>query len=155
MRDALISFGAEYLIGIVVLVFLLYFFLAHRRKRRRMLLLSLVSLPLTYIAGLIGGILYFNPRPFVVDHVTPLIAHAANNGFPSDHTLLSAALATIVLVFNRKLGLLLWALAFVVGALRVLAWVHHWVDIAGAAGIALIVVFFSFLLVRRSRWWHR
>lgn len=152
--NTLIIFSAEYLIGLVALLFLLYFFIAWRHRKRKLLLLSCISLPLSYVAGLLGGSLYYNPRPFVVDGITPLITHAANNGFPSDHTLLGAALSTIVLVFNRPLGILMWALTLLVGAARVWAGVHHWVDIAGGALISLVVVFLTYVALRNTRWYR-
>ena len=33
----------------------------------------------------LAGALYAHPRPFVVFHAAPLVAHAADNAFPSDH----------------------------------------------------------------------
>lgn len=155
MYDSLIIFGAQYLIGIIALFFLLYFFLAYPRKRQRMLLLSLISLPLAYVLGKLAGYFYLNPRPFVVDQVLPLITHAANNGFPSDHTLFSAALATVVFLFNRRLGIFLWVLALLVGVSRVLAGVHHPIDIAAGAAISAASVYVVHALLRHTRWWHR
>ena len=41
----------------------------------------------------LGGHFYYDTRPFVRDHVKPLFAHAPDNGFPSDHALLTSFLA--------------------------------------------------------------
>jgi undecaprenyl-diphosphatase len=102
-----------------------------------MIALSVISLPLAYIFSKITSIIYFDPRPFVVGHFTPLITHAPDNGFPSDHMLLASAIASIIFAYNKKLGVVAWVIAFVVGASRVLAGVHHWIDILGSAVIAV------------------
>ena len=65
---------------------------------KKVLPLGVISLPLTYVLGVIARSLYFNPRPFMVSGVEPLISHAADNGFPSDHTLLLASIASLVFI---------------------------------------------------------
>ena len=42
------------------------------------------------------------PRPFVVQHVAPLFPRDADNGFPSDHTLLATFFAVCVFFYSRK-----------------------------------------------------
>ena len=54
--------------------------------------------------------------------------------------LLAATVASIVFVYNRTLGACLWVLAVLVGISRVMAGVHHIVDIFAAALIAVIAV---------------
>ena len=100
------------------------------------MIFAVLLLPLSYIAAKIISHFYFDPRPFVVGNFTPLIPHAADNGFPSDHTLLGAAIAFAIFRFNKKLGLLLLFFAILVGFSRVLAGVHHASDIAGSIVIA-------------------
>ena len=87
--------------------------------------------------------MYYDPRPFVTGHIAPLFPHPAANGFPSDHTLLAMVLAMCVLFYSRKWGVALVALAAAIGAARVAAHVHHWVDILGAMALAVIAVFIS------------
>lgn len=95
---------------------------------------------MTYALGLIGNYLYYDPRPFVVGHFTPLIAHVADNGFPSDHTLLAACLAALGTYWNRWLGSLLWIIAIVIAVARVYVGLHHPIDVLGSIGIALVGV---------------
>src|SRR5919199_4897641 len=54
-----------------------------------------VLLVLSYVFAQIGGFVYNDPRPFAVEHFQPLLAHAADNGFPSDHALVAAALVAL------------------------------------------------------------
>lgn len=113
------------------------------RRREGKLLLGLT----TAVAGVLGLLLivlasnlYVDRRPFVVHHVVPLIPHAADNGFPSDHTTLSMVIALSVLTVSRRWGLVAIVAALGVGAARVAAEVHTPIDIAGAVLIALIAV---------------
>jgi len=152
--EALIIFAAKYLIYIVVAVFVVFFFFARRRAKRKLLLLSVISLPLAYMVGWLAGLMYYNPLPFVESGIAPMFAHAANNGFPSDHMLLAATLAMLVLLFNRRLGILLWMLAILVGVARVVAGVHHAADIIAAAAIATLVVWLAHLCIKKKVWYR-
>ena len=99
-------------------------------------------------AGLLlaSAMAWNDPRPFVVDGIPPLLPHAADNGFPSDHTTASALVAGVVLCFQRRAGIALLALATAVGAARVAAHVHHIPDVlaglligVGAAMLAVVL----------------
>lgn len=130
--------------GVIALV---YFLKISREKKIEMAVFVIVTLPAIYLTARIASLLYFNPRPFVVGNFTPLIEHANNNGFPSDHTLLSAAIAMVVYFFNKKVGVFLLILAFLVGLARVLAGVHHFVDIIGSVAIAIAIAFLMYKFV--------
>lgn len=155
VADMLVIFGAKYLIALSVLVFLLYVLYAPSVVRRRLFALAALALPLAYGVAKTVSLLYYNARPFVVENSTPLVAHMADNGFPSDHTLLATALASVVLVYSRPVGLLLWVFALCVGVSRVLADVHHVVDIAASAAIAGVVIGGVYMLVRTREWYTR
>lgn len=139
MYDQLIIFGAKYLFLVIVLIAGIFFWKQNTVERKQLTVLALFSLPLTYLAAKLGSLLFYDPRPFVVGHFSPLIPHDPDNGFPSDHTLLSSAIAWIIFWFNEKSKTLGWAalcIAFVVGASRVLAGVHSPIDIFGSIIIA-------------------
>jgi len=147
MND-LIVFVASYFYLISIALFAGYFFYAPKIIRRQFLRFSFLVLPFSYLLGLVAKHLYYDPRPFVVLHITPLFAHAADNGFPSDHALLMGALAAIVTVFDTRIGITLWVLAFLVGAARVLASVHHPIDIFASFIIAIVVTLVVKLFVK-------
>lgn len=109
-------------------------------RRKNILALSVVYLPLAYLSGQILAYFYFDARPFVVGHFQPLIPHAANNGFPSDHMLFSSAIASILFIYNKKTGVLAWMIAFFVGYSRVGSGLHHWIDVLGGALVAIVVM---------------
>ena len=139
--NILIIFTAKYLLFISAAIAVLYFLKQPRQKQKEMLIFAVILLPLSYIVAKIVSHFYFDPRPFVAGHFTPILPHAADNGFPSDHTLLGAAIAFAVFHSNKRLGLLLLLLAILVGIARVLAGVHHITDILSS----IIIVGFVYL----------
>lgn len=151
MTDFLIIFGATYLIAVPILVLLAYVVFARGRVLRQLAWLTALSLPVAYVLGRVAGMLYTDPRPFVAGHFTPLIAHSADNGFPSDHTLLAATLAMVVLYIDKRAGALLWIVAIVIGTSRVLAGVHHTTDIVASMLIAAVTVPLCQYVIARLR----
>ncbi len=145
--DTLAIFGAKYLYLFAVAIAAGYFLLSDRKKE--IAIFSILDLAAVYVTGLLGSALYYNPRPFVSEHITPLISHAADNGFPSDHTLLVAALASILYCYNRVLGIVVFAIAILVGASRVFAGIHHSIDIIGSLGIAIAVTLVVYRMARK------
>lgn len=91
---------------------------------------------ITYLLSRFASLLFYNPRPFVVSKTIPLIQHAANNGFPSDHTLLSALVAFVVFRYSKLWGSILLVLTLLVGTSRIVAKVHSPLDVIGAIAIA-------------------
>lgn len=96
-------------------------------------------LPISYIVAKILGHFFYNARPFVVENFQPLIAHADDNGFPSDHTLIAAAIAATVTFFDKKWAIWLWIITLLVAWGRVFTGVHHTMDVAGSIVISLVV----------------
>lgn len=140
--NLLVIFSAKYLFLVSILVFLLHLTYLWKKKRTTFLSImkfSIISLPLTLLIAKILSRFIYDPRPFVVEHIKPLIAHVADNGFPSDHMLLTMAIASIAFVYNRKLGMALIIIAIGVGVARVLAKVHQVEDIVGSSIIAICI----------------
>jgi undecaprenyl-diphosphatase len=148
MWDLIIIFCAKYLYLVSIILGVLYLVMTKRTTQRRLVLLSIISFPISLITARILGIFIKDPRPFVVNHVTPLISHAADNGFPSDHTLLTMAIAFVIFTYNKTLGFILFFIALIVGVSRILAQIHHPIDILGSTIIALIVTFLGNLFLK-------
>ena len=107
---------------------------------------AVLTLLLSFLGAQIAAALYNDPRPFVVGHYRPLIAHAADNGFPSDHSLLAAAIVAVV-AFARWL----WTLPFVllggsIEAARVGAGLHHPIDVIGSDVVVIIAALVAAVL---------
>jgi len=134
----LVIFSAEYLYLFEIILVAVYFFLQTGSRQKSIIILSAVFLPLAYIVAQLIAAFYFDPRPFVADNFTPLIFHAPDNGFPSDHMLFTSAIASVLFVYNKKIGVLAWAIAFIIGVSRIYAGVHHLTDIIGSAVIVIV-----------------
>ena len=98
--------------------------------------------------GYVGGHLYFHARPFIVTGIAPLFAHAADNSFPSDHTLLTAAIASGLWVISKRINIMAWLIAILVGIARVMAGVHWPVDIIGSMVMAILAGAVSFFMAK-------
>ncbi|MDE2018789.1 MAG: phosphatase PAP2 family protein [Patescibacteria group bacterium] len=149
--DTLIVFAASYLYIFVLLIAAIFFLTRPKQTMKSMAICGIVVAPLAYLISRISSHFYYDPRPFVVGHFAPLIAHAADNGFPSDHVLLTGAVAMIVWFYNKKLSAVLWALAFLIGWARVSAGIHHSTDIIGSIVIVLvsgIIYYFAARLIK-------
>lgn len=137
--DLFFIVGAKYAIALSPMLALWCFLKAPRDAQKRIIFFGVVALPLIYCTALIASNFYDNPRPFVVEHFTPLIPHAADNGFPSDHMLLASAVAAICSFYSRRIGAILWGIALYIGVSRVYVGVHHPIDIIGSVLIAVIM----------------
>jgi undecaprenyl-diphosphatase len=127
--DNIIIFGAKYLVFIVVLVTVAAWFQSASKTKKQFALAVILAGIAAVILAKVAGKLYFHHRPFVLQNITPLVAHGDDNGFPSEHTLLATTLATVIYYYRAKLGIGLFALAIVVGVSRVAAHVHWGIDI--------------------------
>lgn len=149
--NLLIIFGAKYLLWILVGLAFAWFLKQPGEKQKKLLLFAAASFPAIYVASRFIAGFYYNPRPFVVDAFVPLIPHDPDNGFPSDHILLSAAIAVIIYPFSRKVSAISWVLVILVGVARVLVGVHHPIDIIGSIVMAIFVGLITYqILFRKS-----
>ena len=86
-------------------------------------------------------------RPFVVMHFNPLIAHAADAGFPSDHSTAAGAVAAGLLFVSWRLGLLTALAALLVAFSRVYVGVHFPQDVAAGLALGAVVAVAGIYLV--------
>lgn len=136
--NSLFIFGAQYLFILSFVIAGVYFLKQSREIKKKMAVFGIVSLIIIYGIALIAGNLYNNPRPFVADHFTPLIAHASDNGFPSDHVLLVSAIAAILFFFHRKIGGALLLISVLVAISRVYVGVHHPIDVIASVVFSFV-----------------
>lgn len=151
MTKDLIIFCGQYLYILTIVIAVVYFLIIPKDQKKSFALLAISALPCIYLVSRLAANFYFDPRPFVVGHFTPFIPHAPDNGFPSDHALLTSAIASIVFVFNKKLSGLLWLLTIIVSAARVMAGIHHSIDIIGAVVISIVVATWVDLVLKRQK----
>lgn len=137
--DQIFIFSARYgiLIFAVILIFLLF-------RRRKMFWTALFS------AILARGILvelvrffYNRPRPFVaLQNVKVLIEKEAGEpSFPSGNAAFIFAIAVAAYLFNKKIGVMLIALALILSLARIYTGLHYPLDIIGGIATAGLSVF--------------
>lgn len=141
MFDQFVIFCAQYLPFLILGVAVIFFIRLERSRQVSVLALFVISSGIAFVADKILNRLVESPRPFMVNDIAPLFPHSIDNGFPSEHVLLAIVVAGVVFAYNRKLGVILAILGLVVGSARVIANVHHPIDIIGGAAIALISIF--------------
>jgi membrane-associated phospholipid phosphatase len=138
MSPDLTIFAANYFVFIEAAVALgAVAFALYRRPRPEMVrwvIAAGITGVMAEVFTQIGGAIYHDPRPFAVEHFHPLIAHAADNGFPSDHALLAAFLVACVILVRSWLAVpLVTMLGMLVDWARVGAGIHHPIDVIGSA----------------------
>ena len=90
---------------------------------------------------------YYHPRPFVMEVGRTLIYHAPNGSFPSDHMLIFSSIAfSYLFSAQRKLGIFLLIMAWLVAWSRVYLGVHFPLDMLGAFLLAFALNFFGLKL---------
>lgn len=148
---ALITFPAQYLILVPVVAWVgILAGLQTKSARLRFAAETVASAVFVVLLARIGSALYNNPRPYIVAHIQPYFSASTDNGFPSDHMLLSSSLAMLVWYHNRRWGWVLLAVAVIIGLARVAGKVHHLVDIVGALAFAVAGVSAGVYLTRWS-----
>lgn len=120
--------------GIFIPVALVLLTLARSKDRRAAFIEAALSGALTIAIVKMGALFFDHARPFVTLHIQPLIAHAADNAFPSDHAAAAGLAAAYLWPRSRALAIVAFVAACAIGVARVAAHLHWPIDII--AGIA-------------------
>ena len=134
--NTIIIFAAQYLLFVIILIAVVFWITLPKAQKLSFILYGILATISTYLLSRLASLAFYNPRPFVINKTIPLIQHAANNGFPSDHTLLSAMVAFVVFRYSKLWGSILLVLTVLVGGSRIIAKVHSPLDVIGAIAIA-------------------
>ncbi|SFV38782.1 phosphatase PAP2 family protein [Hyphomicrobium facile] len=146
-----LGLGSIKLLPIVALVWALWFRKHERELNRSDIASGLIGVIAAFvISRFLQDILPERPRPFFSgahDFVLPFYADDRGmekwSSFPSDHAVISFALATIIFLISRPLGLVSYFWSFFVVCLpRVYGGLHYASDILAGAliGISAVVV---------------
>jgi undecaprenyl-diphosphatase len=151
--DTLVIWVAQYLLFAMAAGLALVWLLAEdRRGKVDLAAEAAVGIVLMLIFLYVANSVHSDPRPFVSDpHVKPLFSHAADNGFPSDHSIAAGLIAMLVLIRHRLLGLLFVGAAVAIAWARVDAHVHHLQDVVAGlllGGLAAVLAALAVRLVR-------
>ncbi len=95
------------------------------------------------------GLIKFRIRPFYNLDILTLVNPLSEKSFPSDHTAVVFALSTVVFFYNKRLGLIMFLLSFLVGFFRIVVGVHYPLDILGgilSGALSAIIFYYIFKL---------
>lgn len=148
--DTIIAWLANYLLWAMAAAAVVHGFLREQASARiNAAACAAVGLGLTLVFIMIAAKLHTDPRPFVQNpNLHPLIAHSADNGFPSDHSAAAGLIAMLVTMRDRFFGAILWVAALVVAATRMAAHVHHLQDVVAGLAIGAAAAVIAAALVR-------
>jgi len=147
--------AASYLQYALIIFLLVYLFLGHdkegKTRNRKMVFWSLAA-SLVSRFGIASPLYYFfmRPRPFVDHQIDQLISYDAwRSSFPSGHASFLFALAAVVYLYNRKLGIWFLSAAALISLARVYVGVHYPADILAGALVGLFMGWLAFFLVKK------
>lgn len=138
LLDVLGIFFAEYF-EYVLLGSLAVFLVVNTKKYWPMVWRAFAAAILSrFIIAEVTRFFLHRPRPFIEQNVNLLVlGENPYNSFPSGHATFYFALATVIYLYNKKLGLIFFAAAFLISLARVFAGVHWPTDILGGAVIGI------------------
>ncbi|CAM2870724.1 undecaprenyl-diphosphatase [Paenibacillus sediminis] len=125
---------AQYLL---LLGMIIYWFTRNRLNRMMAIEAAISVLLGMGISFVIGHFLY-RDRPFVDHTVIQLIKHAANASFPSDHAIGAFAIATMFLLYGKRMRFVWIIIAALIGFSRVWTGVHYPTDVIAGAIIGIV-----------------
>jgi undecaprenyl-diphosphatase len=102
----------------------------------------------TILTVKVASALYFHHRPFVVFHAGPLVAHAADNSFPSDHLAACGLAFGYLWTRNRLLAVVVAISAIIIGFARVIALLHWPLDVISGFLIGLATIVLIQIIIR-------
>ncbi len=126
------------------------------RAGNRGALLAIVAATLLALGiNQLVGLLWYEPRPFMVGLGTALVAHAPENSFPSDHAtfMWSVGLGLIATAAARTWGALVCLLGLCIAWARIFVGLHFPLDMAGSLVVALGAAGAAKLLCSPARRW--
>ncbi|MBU1671182.1 MAG: phosphatase PAP2 family protein [Actinobacteria bacterium] len=108
-----------------------------RERDFRCVICALAAVVLSMLLLYAMNRLFFRPRPFSSYPVSMLFYHNTDSAFPSNAATLAFTLAFATLLYRRRVGAVMLALACLVGLCRVTAGVHYPADIIAGAVLGL------------------
>ncbi|OTG55586.1 undecaprenyl-diphosphatase [Acinetobacter sp. ANC 4204] len=139
-------FIANDLLYCIILLFA-WFWLRGNYDTKKQILKAFIFTSIAILISQCISHAYYHPRPFVMNVGRTLIYHTPNGSFPSDHMLIFSSIAfSYLFSVQRKLGVFLLIMAWLVAWSRVYLGVHFPLDMLGAFLLAFALNFFGLTL---------
>ena len=139
-------FIANDLLYCMILLFA-WFWLRGNYDTKKQILKAFIFTSIAILISQCISHVYYHPRPFVMEVGRTLIYHVPNGSFPSDHMLIFSSIAfSYLFSAQRKLGIFLLVMAWLVAWSRVYLGVHFPLDMLGAFLLAFALNFFGLKL---------
>ena len=139
-------FIANDLLYCMILLFA-WFWLRGNYDTKKQILKAFIFTSIAILISQCISHVYYHPRPFVMEIGRTLIYHAPTGSFPSDHMLIFSSIAfSYLFSAQRKLGVFLLVMAWLVAWSRVYLGVHFPLDMLGAFLLAFALNFFGLTL---------
>ncbi len=140
--DFLSVMAAELTPYLVIACMAIYWFTTDH-KGKRVLLEGAAVVAFGLLVNQLITVFYFHPRPYMMELCNPLIPHAPETSFPSDHAtlLFGAAFALLFRSGWKSKGALLLVIAVIGAWGRVYTGIHFPFDMLGSFAVALVSVF--------------
>lgn len=129
--------------------FVFAFYLGYRRQTRYIAFILFFSLALAHIISQILKPVIGRPRPFVAFPGRPLLIHTPGGySCPSGHSASSFAAATVLFLYDRRLGLAVYCLALLIAFSRIFVFVHYPSDTLLGALLGVLSALFILYLYK-------
>ena len=139
-------FIANDLLYCMILLFA-WFWLRGNYDTKKQILKAFIFTSIAILISQCISHVYYHPWPSVMEVGRTLIYHAPNGSFPSDHMLIFSSIAfSYLFSAQRKLGIFLLIMAWLVAWSRVYLGVHFPLDMLGAFLLAFALNFFGLKL---------
>ena len=102
-------------------------------------LIGSIAMGFSNLSTIIINNAYFRARPFVDHDLDLLFYRPTDSSFPSNPAAVGFAVATGVFLANRRMGLVMYGVAFLYGFARVYSGVQYPSDILAGASIGIVI----------------
>lgn len=142
--------------GVILFIALVLFYEYVVLKDKEMFMHSLFAVVATFLIVVVLKQMFLTSRPYILNRSLVYGGMAYLSSFPSAHTAISFALATTVSLHHKRLGVMVFTLASLLGISRVVANVHWPIDIVAGVLIGVTIgLFFDSIHFRTQRKRHR
>ncbi len=137
----------EYFLLLALLIFLIVNFKKHWKMAAESVVVAVFA---RFVLAEIIRLVWFRPRPFVVENFIPLISqNSAEASFPSGHASFYFALSTIIYCYNKKAGILFFIASFLIALSRIFVGVHWPSDILVGALIGILIGWLGYKISKK------